>query len=187
MINSLVTILIPTNNSVDGLKTTIESILLQTKIKGTRVLVLDYGSDDGSFQFSAYASSEYKRILKIESIDLSKNAPEFEILTPYCLCISPGVIFENKDFLIDVVNSKGKENRDLIYYRGIPKNPLVDLFPYYFLKKGQIGIGSIFCNKERLWKIENEKTKEGFTFILKDKINKDLHKAIGMRKSSILY
>lgn len=187
MINSLVTILIPSNNSVEGLKTTIESLLLQTKIKNTRVLVLDYGSDDGSFQFSAYASSEYRRILKIESIDLSKKSPEFDILTPYCFCISPGISIENKDFLIETVNSKAKEKRDFVYYRNFSKNPLTWIFPYYFLKRNKIEIGAIFCTKEKLWKIKNEKIQNRFMFSINGEITKDLYKTIDIRKGRNLY
>jgi hypothetical protein len=180
LINSLVTILIPTNNSVEGLKTTIESLILQTRVKNTRVLVLDYGSDDGTVQYSQYASYEYRRILKIESIDLKENPPTFEVFSPYCLCLSPGVILENYDFIIEAVNSISRESRNILYYKKSGKL-LTDFFPYSSIQKDKIEIIGIFCYKEMLWKIKNEKGENNFMFLLNEKITRDQYKMVGSK------
>ena len=80
MINSLLTIVIPCKNSVYGLKNTVESLLNQFKIQGTRVLVLDLGSDDGSYQYAAQASFEHFKKLKIESIKVDSELNLFKFI-----------------------------------------------------------------------------------------------------------
>ena len=80
MINSLLTIIIPCKNSVYGLKDTIESLLDQFKITGTRVLILDLGSDDGSYQYAAQASFEHFKKLKIESIKIDDDLNLFKFI-----------------------------------------------------------------------------------------------------------
>jgi len=177
LINSLVTILIPTNNSVEGLKTTLESLILQTRIKNTRVLVMDYGSEDGTVQYSDYAAYKYRSILKIESIDLKENPPEFDVLSTYCLCLSPGVVLEDRDFLIEAVNTVSREGRSILYYKKSGKL-LIDLFTYSSIQKGKIEIIGVFCYKENLWKIKNEKGDRNFIFLLDEKITKNQNKMI---------
>lgn len=184
MINTLVTILIPCNNSIEGLKTTVESLIQQTKIRGTRVLVLDYGSNDGSIQFSGYASSKYFQILKIESINLKDKSPEFSIFTPYCFCISPGVILKNPDFLIEAINSISTGSKDLVYYTSKTSNPIISFFPNYFKNKNMIEISGVICKREKLYLIKNEIEREYPQFSLSDKFSKSSYKMTKAKKEN---
>ena len=83
MINSLLTIIIPCKNSVYGLKDTIESLLDQFKITGTRVLILDLGSDDGSYQYAAQASYDNFKKLKPELKDVFYDPKLIKILAKF--------------------------------------------------------------------------------------------------------
>jgi hypothetical protein len=172
--------LIPANNSVEALKTTIESLLLQTRIKNTRVLVLDYGSYDGTVQYSQYASYEYRGILKIESIDLKENPPSFEVFSPYCLCLSPGVVLENYDFIMEAVNTVSRESRSILYYKKSRKL-FTDFFPYSSVQKDKIEIIGVFLYREMLHKIKNVKGKNNFTFTINEKIFKNQYKMVGSK------
>jgi glycosyltransferase involved in cell wall biosynthesis len=121
MVNTLLTIVIPCKNSVKNLKKTVEDITKKTKSKGTRVLILDFGSVDGSYQYAAQASGELIRFLKIESIKMEKgqtikNALDL-IETPYVLVMTPGSTFKDPDLLISSINEVSKIAYPIAYLR----------------------------------------------------------------------
>ena len=121
MVNTLLTIVIPCKNSVRDLKKTVEDITKKTKVKGTRVLILDFGSIDGSHQYAAQSSTELSRILRIESIKMDggktiKDALDL-IDTPYILVMKPGSTFKDQDLLISSINEILKNSHQIAYLR----------------------------------------------------------------------
>lgn len=109
MIKDLITILIPCENSLLELKTTIESILKQTKIKRVKVIVLDNKSNDGSVQYVAQQTSDLFRFLDLHCVTLDGKNPwdileDVEVNTPYCLWLTPGTVFSDPDFIMDHLN-----------------------------------------------------------------------------------
>lgn len=123
MIKDLLTIVIPSKDCVTSIKKTIENITNKTKIVGTRVLVLDFGSNDGSFQYVAQASSDLIKILRIESIRMKENEDMRDIndiiSTPYVMVIKPGSVSEDKDIIMNTINKilAGKET--LVYLKDL--------------------------------------------------------------------
>ncbi len=166
MINTLVTIVIPSKNSLEGLKSTLNSILFQTKIKGTRVIVLDYGSTDGSAQYVAHVSSEFFKMLKIECLDFSKGSKKIEVNTPYVFFTSPGSTFKNQDLIINGINLNSLTSKNSAYIIDEPKNIFKRFFPYYFINKEKIGIVSIMCKSTEIERIKNEKNGDFFNFLI---------------------
>jgi len=150
MISTLLTIIIPCKNSVTKLKKTIEDIAQKTKIKDTRVLVLDFGSVDGSYQYAAQASQEMIRIIKIESIKMEeeetlKNAYDL-VNTPYVLVMTPGSTFKDPDVFFTSVNEVSKINYPVAYLKKV--NFINDLMSTVLKNKRKIS--AIFSNKELL-------------------------------------
>ncbi len=121
MIDNLLTIVIPCKNSVGNLKKTVEDITKKTKVKGTRVLILDFGSIDGSHQYAAQSSSELSRIIRIESIKMEEGKKIKDALdlidTPYILVMKPGSTFKDQDLLISAVNEISKTSYPIAYLR----------------------------------------------------------------------
>lgn len=121
MLDSLITIIIPTKDSFPKIKETIDNIILQTKIKNVNILIADFGSTDGSYQYSAQASFELFKRVKIESLNYSKvkypilNLME-SIKTPYTLFITPGVILEDPDFILESINYLMKNDKGIMVY-----------------------------------------------------------------------
>ena len=123
MIKDLLTIVIPTKDCVNSIKETIENLTTKTKISKTRVLVLDFGSKDGSFQYVAQASSEFIRFLRIESIRM-KEGEEMTIMndvidTPYIMVIKPGSVSDDKDIIINSVNKILSSNETIVYIKDL--------------------------------------------------------------------
>jgi len=150
LISTLLTIVIPCKDSVNELKSTIENIVTQTKINSTRVLVLDLGSKDGSYQYAAQASSEYIRTLKIESIkyDPSKILETINnINSLYVLSVLPGTNFKSNDFILDSLNSILFDEN--IYIFPFPKKRSIKeiLFPRKSLILGKTNISSLLIHK----------------------------------------
>ena len=153
MVKDLITVIIPCKDCVYELKDTIENISNKTGIRGTSVLVLDFGSTDGTFQYSSQASSDMIKILKIESINMSGNKDMEEISniikTPYISIIKPGTVTEDKDLIIKSLNKVMKGNKSLIYFKKI--GILDKIINRYKNKKSQIIIFSTpdnICNVE---------------------------------------
>jgi len=148
MISNLLTIVIPCKNSVISLKKTIEDIIKKTKVKNTRVLVLDFGSVDGSYQYASQASSEFIRILKIETLKMEegetiKNALDL-IDTPYVLVMTPGSTFKNQDLFISSINEVSKIEYPIAYLRRVD---FINNFMSTFIKRKR-KVNAIFSRKE---------------------------------------
>lgn len=157
MINTLLTIIIPCKNSVYGLKNTVESLLDQFKIVGTRVLILDLGSDDGSYQYAAQASFEHFKKLKIESIRVDDlNLFKFidELRTPYSMVITPGSVIKNTDFIFNSINKVLVNRNANVYFK---KYSLVKrILPLRNIRNKELEINCIVSEKNFLWEIEFE-------------------------------
>lgn len=108
MIGSFLTIVIPCMNDVYGVKKTIENLSRKTKIAGTRVIVLDFGSTDGSYQYVAQASSEMLPSLRIESIKIEDGGSIKDsiqsINTENVLVVSTGSVFKDNDVILKSIN-----------------------------------------------------------------------------------
>jgi hypothetical protein len=172
LINSLLTIIIPCKDSLYELKITIESIVKQFKIRGTRVLILDLKSEDGSYQYADQASFEYFNKIKIELIKINSdlNLTEFikEIKTPYFLIITPGSIIKDKELIFNSVNRLSQNKIPNVY---IKKYPILRrFFPLDNIKKGKIEINAIISEKKFLYEIEFN---SNILIIPKDKINRN--------------
>lgn len=156
MINSLVTIIIPCNNSVYELKDTVESLLDQFKIQGTRVLILDLGSDDGSYQYAAQAAFEHFKKLKIESLKVDKGLSLFkfidELRTPYSMVITPGSIIKDVDFVFDSINKVLENKIPNVYFKEYPLTKRI--LPLRNIRNKELEINCIVSEKNFLWEIE---------------------------------
>ena len=148
MISTLLTIVIPCKDSVYELKSTIENIAKQTRISSTKILVLDMGSKDGSFQYADQASLEHSRILKIESINYNPSKIQElmnSISTLYTMIVLPGTNFKSKDFILDQVNDILSNENILLFSQ---RNKIIDrIFPNKRLKEGKIKITSALSSK----------------------------------------
>lgn len=150
MVNNLLSIIIPCLNSVIELKKTIEDFKLKTKIKGTNILVADFGSNDGSIQYSSQASSELLKTLKIHSLEIkedeSLNILSKQIQTPHILVALPGTVFKDPDVFISSLNELFSDTDVLIY---LEKNSALDaiILPFIINKRR---IKAIFCKKEMI-------------------------------------
>jgi len=80
------------------LKSTIESLVFQTRIRGTRVLVADFGSKDGSIQYAQQVSSELRNTLVVEPFDFKGERDKVfsSVTTPYVFYIAPGKTIKTK-------------------------------------------------------------------------------------------
>lgn len=156
MINSLVTIIIPCNNSVYELKDTVESLINQFKIQGTRVLILDLGSNDGSYQYAAQASSDHFKQLKIESIKIDKVLNLFgfikELRTPYSMVITPGSIIKNTDFVFDTINRVSGNAIPNVYFKNYQL--IKRILPFRNIRNKELEINCIVSEKNFLCEIE---------------------------------
>lgn len=156
MINTFLTIIIPCINDVLGVKRTIENLSRKTKISGTRILVLDFGSTDGSIQYVAQASSEMLPSLRIESIKISEEESFSDAIksvdTEYALVISTGSIFNDNDVILKSVNAILTNNRYPIVYLKTSENFLNNIISRYINKDRRNG--AIFCKTESAKNIE---------------------------------
>ena len=156
MINSLLTIIIPCKNSVYGLKDTVESLLNQFKIAGTRLLILDLGSDDGSYQYADQASFEHFKKLKIESIKVDKDLNLFkfidELRTSYSMVITPGSIMKDPEFIFNSVNKVLSNRNANVYFKKYPLTKRI--LPIRNIKNKELVINCIISEKNFLWEIQ---------------------------------
>lgn len=146
MITTLLTIVIPCKDSVQELKLTIENLAIQTRIISTKVLVLDIGSSDGSFQYASQASVEYAKILKIESINY-KDSNIFEVMdnirSVYTLIVLPGTNFISRDFIFDNINLL-MSSENIFAFTNRSKNIIADMvFPNKRLIDGKIKVRAL--------------------------------------------
>ena len=158
MIDSLLTIVIPCKNSLYGLKDTVESILNQFKIQGTRVLILDLGSDDGSYQYAAQASFENFKKLKIESIKVDRDLNLFkfidELRTPYSMVITPGSTIKDTDFIFNSINKVLSNKNANVYFKKYPLTKRI--LPLRNIRNKELEINCIVSEKNFLYEIEFE-------------------------------
>jgi len=156
LINSLLTIIIPCKNSLYGLKDTVESLLDQFKIVGTRVLILDLGSDDGSYQYAAQSSFEHFKKLKIESIKVDKDLNLFkfieELRTPYSMVITPGSVIKDTDFIFNSINKVLTNRNANVYFKKYPL--LKRILPLRNIRNKELEINCIISKKNFLWEIQ---------------------------------
>lgn len=150
MISTLLTIIIPCKNSVIELKKTINDIAKKTKIKDTRVLVLDFGSIDGSYQYAAQASNEMIRIIRIESIKMEEGETVKDaynlVNTPYVLVMTPGSTFKDSDIFLTSINEVSRINYPVVYLK---RTDFINDLMSKFLKNKR-KIDAIFSDKECL-------------------------------------
>jgi len=150
LISTLLTIVIPCKDSVHELKSTIENIVNQTKINSTRVLVLDMGSKDGSYQYAAQASVEYSRVLKIESVNYDSNKiwdTINNIDSLHVLIVLPGTNFKSKDFILDSLNNIMYEENIYIFPPSKKRSIKEILFPHKSLLEGKTKISTLLIPK----------------------------------------
>lgn len=149
---------------------TVEGIVMQTKIKGTRVLILDYGSTDGSIQYCVQKQVDLQKILQIEILDWKDKRQEFHAITPYCFWISPGVVLSDQDFLIREINKSSLTKKNIAFLIRNKKTFLKELLPHYYLNKGQLELSSLLCKSPEWVFITPMKTQSGFHFKVSYKI-----------------
>ena len=166
-IKSIITIIIPSENCAAELKSTIDNLVLQTKIKGTKILVLDNKSNDGSVPYAAQAAFDLRNTLSINVIDASSDGYKIkeEELNPYVLWIKPGVTFRSKDSIINMINSVMRNENILILTNG-----KINFFNSYYLKKGKISINCLMCKKNDISLIDYKKEGESMYFPFSQKI-----------------
>lgn len=154
MINTLLTIIIPCKNSIIGTKKTIEDLSKKTKIRGTKILALDFGSVDGTYQYIAQASSEMSKILKIESVKMEDDENIKDIIdsvdTPYVLVINPGSTFKDDDFILSSLNKIPNTKEPLVY---LGRYSLFNSIISAFIKNKR-KINGVFYTKDLLKNIE---------------------------------
>ena len=150
MINTLLTIVIPCKNSVIELKKTINDIVKKTKIKRTRVLVLEFRSIDRSYQYAAQASNEMIRTIRIESIRMKEGETVKDaynlVHTPYVLVMVPGSTFSDPDLFFTSLKEVSKINYPVAYLK---KEDFINDLISRFLKNKR-KINAIFADKESL-------------------------------------
>lgn len=160
MIKYLVTVVIPCNNSLEGLKKTLESISSQTKVIGTKVFVADLGSNDGSIQYVQQLFYNPINSIDVSPVDFIKDAQQTKglIKTPYVFTLLPGEILDNKDFLMNQINNSCFDEKAIIY-RG-------ESFIKRVIKrlKGLKGLNrytGVLCNRDFFLNISFEKDDQG--------------------------
>lgn len=126
MISSLLTIVIPTKNSLLDLKKTIENLIDKTKISGTNILIADSKSTDGTIQYAIQASSELIKKVRISPIAMKSEENLSDLIgrikTPYVMVILPGTIMSDPDIIISSLNRFSPIEPVLLYLR--KKSPL---------------------------------------------------------------
>lgn len=175
MIKSIITIIIPSENCFPELKATIDNLILQTKILGTKILILDNKSNDGSVQYVSQAAFDLRNRLNINAIDapLDEYIINKDELNPYVLWIKPGVTFKSKDSIINMINSVMRDENILIL-----TNRKINFFNSYYLKKGKININCLMCKKDDIDLIDFKKEGESIYFPFNQKIRSKKYRVI---------
>lgn len=155
MIDSLITIIIPCQNSVEELKSTLYSISSQTKIKGTRIIMLNNVSTDGIYQYCNQAVIDYKKILNINPVYTKDGKfPVFvRELNSYLIWISPGTTFDSADGIMKIVNNI-KKGIDFYIYKRKDIIPFSNIIDKIKIRRGNIQIECLVCKREDLSLVE---------------------------------
>lgn len=138
MIDSFLTIVIPCNNSIPGIVEALEDIIKQTKIRGTRILIIDKGSEDGTVQFVSQFSTSTNKV-NVEVIDSSKDDVDLYSLirTPFFIYLNEITKIKDVDFLINTINLRSVSKKNIVYIS--KKDSFIKkIFPRHFL--GNMGI-----------------------------------------------
>jgi hypothetical protein len=180
LISSIITIIIPSENCLFDLKKTIENISDQTKIRGTKILVLDKESSDGSIQYVTQASFDFRNILNIQVIDCSKDffPIKEEELNRYVIWIKPGIIFKSKDSIFNLSNLINSKQNPLIF-----TNKNFNFLRRLYTNKDNIDISFIACKKDDNKIIEYKKEGEKIIFPF---TNNFKNKKYSLLKESVL-
>ena len=134
MISSFLTIVIPSMDSFPRLIETINTLLRQTRIKGTKVIIADLGSSDGSLEYAHQESFEFRKNITIFPKSFKEGRETYYhdlfgmIETPYVLFLTPGSILESKDSVMNLVNEFSIRNKKFIVGAKKNKNTFIDLF-----------------------------------------------------------
>lgn len=134
MISSFLTIVIPSKNSFPKLVETLSNIIGQTRIRGTKVIITDFGSSDGSLEYAHQESFQFSSNISIfpKSFKEGKETYHHEISqmveTPYILFISPGSILTSKDSIMNLVNGLSTSKKNFIVGTKKNKNQIADFF-----------------------------------------------------------
>ena len=118
-IKDKLTIVIPSYNEEEYIGKTITSIVKQTNIKGTRVIVSDNHSTDRTRTFVKNLSYVHKDIVNIELIDggsvsVGRNNGAKLADTKYVLFIDSDVHFFSNDTIRDTLNEIESKDHDLL-------------------------------------------------------------------------
>ena len=119
MIGEQITIIIPNLNRVNDLVKTVDFLNTQYKSSLCKVLVADWGSQDGSIQYVHQKSWERKGIsVEIKEITPEDRIENFNIDTPYFGIMFPGWTSKNRDFIFGTYNQLATEDGILIQGEG---------------------------------------------------------------------
>ena len=118
-IKDKLTIVIPSYNEEGYIGRTITSIVKQTNIKGTRVIISDNHSTDRTRTFINNLSYVYKDMLNIELIDggtvsVGRNNGAKLVKTKYILFVDSDTHFFNNDTIKDTLNEIESNDYDLL-------------------------------------------------------------------------
>jgi hypothetical protein len=119
MIGEQITIIIPNLNRVNDLIKTVDFLNTQYKSSLCKVLVADWGSQDGSIQYVHQKSWERRGIsVEIKEITPEDRIENFNIDTPFFGIMFPGWSSKNRDFLFGTYNQLATEGGILIQGEG---------------------------------------------------------------------
>jgi len=166
---------------------TLEGIMVQTKIKGTRVLILDYGSTDGSIQYCVQKQVDFQKILHIEILDWKNKRQELHATTPYCFWISPGITLIDPDFLIHQINKSSLSKKNIAFLAKNKGNFFKQLLPHYYLNKDELQISSLLCKSSEWVFVTPIKNQSGFHLKVSYKLTNKEYKFSSLGKGQLLF
>lgn len=152
MISSFLTIVIPSMDTFPRLVETISTLLRQTRIRGTKVIIADLGSSDGSLEYAHQESFEFRKNISIFPKSFKDGRETyyhdlFEMIeTPYVLFLTPGAVLESNDSIMNLINEFSLRNKNFIAGTKKNKNQIVDLFTdFKSLLKPETKFDLIIC------------------------------------------
>jgi hypothetical protein len=120
---------------------------------------------------------------------VKEKNPQFGVYTPYCFWVSPGVVLEDRDFLMEEINSNTITNKSCAYTIDKTKEFFKSFFPHYYINKGQMEITSVLCKNAERSMIKNVKNGDFFNFLIDNTISRKNYRISKSRikKSSIFF
>lgn len=163
VIKDEITIVIPCRNEFNYIGKTIHFINGQHGIKGTRIIIADANSDDGTVEFVDFMIDLYKETLKIERIEggkvaFGRNKGASMVKTPYILFMDADTILTNDgiinntlydvhwnkfDLLTCKVKSVGGDIRSTITFW------LFNIVNKFISKKTPFAVGTYFLTTKK--------------------------------------